>query len=179
MIIEVFTHPNFAATAQFVVGNLCGHISPQANLQKKRTRPPQQAKLGILFTRNPPAFPDKPCLRLELRSDQRHLRFIVSLSTAEKKRLRQIGHHLNPVVLLGGNGLTEAVIAEIDARLEDHELIKVRVGGEDRAARLAAIEEIANATKSEVAQIIGKLALLYRAARKPDPKLSNLLRVTG
>jgi RNA-binding protein len=103
----------------------------------------------------------------------------VSLSTAEKKRLRQIGHHLNPVVLLGGNGLTEAVIAEIDARLEDHELIKVRVGGEDRAARLAAIEEIANATKSEVAQIIGKLALLYRAARKPDPKLSNLLRVTG
>jgi len=101
----------------------------------------------------------------------------VSLSTAEKKRLRQIGHHLNPVVLLGGNGLTESVIAEIDARLEDHELIKVRVGGEDRTARLAAIAEIATATNSEVAQIIGKLALLYRAARKPDPKLSNLLRV--
>ncbi|MEK6788685.1 MAG: ribosome assembly RNA-binding protein YhbY [Pseudomonadota bacterium] len=101
---------------------------------------------------------------------------MVSLSTAEKKRLRQIGHHLNPVVLLGGNGLTESVIAEIDARLEDHELIKVRVGGEDRAARLAAIDEIAQATKAEVAQIIGKLVLLYRAARKPDPKLSNLLR---
>jgi len=100
----------------------------------------------------------------------------VSLSTAEKKRLRQIGHHLNPVVLLGGNGLTESVIAEIDARLEDHELIKVRVGGEDRAARLAAIDEIAKATQAEVAQIIGKLVLLYRAARKPDPKLSNLLR---
>lgn len=100
----------------------------------------------------------------------------MSLSTAEKKRLRQIGHHLNPVVLLGGNGLTESVIAEIDARLEDHELIKVRVGGEDREARLAAIGEIASATQSEVAQIIGKLVLLYRAARKPDPKLSNLLR---
>lgn len=100
----------------------------------------------------------------------------MSLSTAEKKRLRQIGHHLNPVVLLGGNGLTESVIAEIDARLEDHELIKVRVGGEDREARLAAITEIAKATQAEVAQIIGKLVLLYRAARKPDPKLSNLLR---
>ncbi len=100
----------------------------------------------------------------------------MSLSTAEKKRLRQIGHHLNPVVLLGGNGLTESVIAEIDARLEDHELIKVRVGGEDRTARLAAIDEIAKATQAEVAQIIGKLVLLYRAARKPDPKLSNLLR---
>ncbi|MES3041467.1 MAG: ribosome assembly RNA-binding protein YhbY [Pseudomonadota bacterium] len=101
---------------------------------------------------------------------------MVSLSTAEKKRLRQIGHHLNPVVLLGGNGLTESVIAEIDARLEDHELIKVRVSGEDREARLAAIAEIAKATQAEVAQIIGKLVLLYRAARKPDPKLSNLLR---
>ncbi len=100
----------------------------------------------------------------------------MSLSTAEKKRLRQIGHHLNPVVLLGGNGLTESVIAEIDARLEDHELIKVRVSGEDREARLAAIAEIAKATQAEVAQIIGKLVLLYRAARKPDPKLSNLLR---
>ena len=67
----------------------------------------------------------------------------MSLSTAEKKRLRQIGHHLNPLVQLGGNGLTEAVLAEIDARLEDHELIKVRVGGEDRAARTEIITEIA------------------------------------
>ncbi|MEL0028955.1 MAG: YhbY family RNA-binding protein, partial [Perlucidibaca sp.] len=54
---------------------------------------------------------------------QRHRGPTVSLSTAEKKRLRQIGHHLNPVVLLGASGLTEAVLAEIDARLEDHELI--------------------------------------------------------
>jgi len=173
----MLTHPDLAAATQLVVSNLCSHISPQAGLQKKRTRLRQQAKLGVLFTRNPPAFPDKPLSRQEYASGQRHLRFIVSLSTAEKKRLRQIGHHLNPVVLLGGNGLTESVIAEIDARLEDHELIKVRVGGEDRAARLAAIEEIAQATKAEVAQIIGKLVLLYRAARKPDPKLSNLLRV--
>lgn len=100
----------------------------------------------------------------------------MSLSTAEKKRLRQIGHHLNSVVLLGNNGLTEPVLAEIDARLEDHELIKVRVGGEDRAERLAAIEQIAKSTKAEVAQVIGKLVLLYRPAKKPDPKLSNLLR---
>ena len=103
----------------------------------------------------------------------------MSLSTAEKKRLRQIGHHLNPVVLLGDKGLTEAVLAEIDARLEDHELIKVRVGGDDREARQAAITAIAEGTQAEVAQTIGKLVLLYRAARKPDPKLSNLLRAPG
>jgi len=100
----------------------------------------------------------------------------VSLSTAEKKRLRQIGHHLNPLVQLGGNGLTDAVLAEIDARLEDHELIKVRVGGEDREERQATIEAIAEGTGAEIAQRIGKLVLLYRAARRPDPKLSNLLR---
>lgn len=100
----------------------------------------------------------------------------MSLSTAEKKRLRQIGHNLNPLVQLGGNGLTEAVLAEIDARLEDHELIKVRVGGEDRAARAEAITEIARATQSQIAQSIGKLVLLYRPAKRPDPKLSNLLR---
>ena len=100
----------------------------------------------------------------------------MSLSTAEKKRLRQIGHHLNPLVQLGGNGLTEAVLAEIDARLEDHELIKVRVGGEDRAVRTEIITEIANATQSQIAQSIGKLVLLYRASKRPAPKLSNLLR---
>lgn len=100
----------------------------------------------------------------------------MSLSTAEKKRLRQIGHHLNPVVQLGGNGLTEAVLQEIDARLEDHELIKVRIGGEDREERREAIQHIADTLQAEIAQSIGKLVLLYRPAKRPNPKLSNLLR---
>lgn len=100
----------------------------------------------------------------------------MSLSTAEKKRLRQIGHHLNPLVQLGGNGLTEAVLQEIDARLEDHELIKVRVGGDDREARQEAIQVIAESLHAEIAQTIGKLVLLYRPAKRPNPKLSNLLR---
>ncbi|MCC6374976.1 MAG: ribosome assembly RNA-binding protein YhbY [Moraxellaceae bacterium] len=100
----------------------------------------------------------------------------MSLSIAEKKRFRQIGHQLNPVVLLGGQGLTETVMAEIERALEDHELIKVRIGGEDREARRAAIAEIAQTTNSQAVQIIGKLVLLYRAAKKPNPKLSNILR---
>jgi len=101
---------------------------------------------------------------------------LMSLSIAEKKRFRQIGHQLNPVVLLGNHGLTEAVLNEIDRALEDHELIKVRIGGEDREARRAAIEEMASATKSVAVQIIGKIVLLYRAAKKPNPKLSNIIR---
>lgn len=100
----------------------------------------------------------------------------MSLSIAEKKRFRQIGHQLNPVVLLGNQGLTESVLVEIDRALEDHELIKVRIGGEDREARRAAIEEIATTTKSAAVQIIGKIVLLYRAAKKTNPKLSNIIR---
>jgi RNA-binding protein len=101
------------------------------------------------------------------------------LSITEKKRFRQIGHQLNPVVLLGGQGLSEAVLAEIERALEDHELIKVRVGGEDREARREVIDAIAAQTRSEAVQIIGKIVLLYRAAKKPHPKLSNLLRHTA
>lgn len=98
------------------------------------------------------------------------------LSAAEKKRFRRIGHELSPVILTGGQGLTEAVLAETDRALEDHELIKVRVTGEDREERAAAIEAIAKETKSEVVQVIGKMVLLYRPAKKPTVKLSNLLR---
>lgn len=98
------------------------------------------------------------------------------LSIAEKKRFRRIGHELSPVVLTGGSGITEGVLAETDRALEDHELIKVRVNGEDREERSAAIQMIAAETKSQIVQIIGKMVLLYRPARKPNPKLSNLLR---
>jgi RNA-binding protein len=98
------------------------------------------------------------------------------LSNAEKKHFRQIGHALSPVVLTGGQGLTEAILAETDRALEDHELIKVRVNGEDRDERAAAMDAIAQATRSQIVQVIGKIVLLYRPARNPSPKLSNLLR---
>ncbi|HQV40835.1 MAG: ribosome assembly RNA-binding protein YhbY [Moraxellaceae bacterium] len=100
----------------------------------------------------------------------------MSLSIAEKKRFRRIGHELSPVILTGGSGVTEGVLAETDRALEDHELIKVRVNGEDREERAAAIQMIAARTKSQIVQSIGKVVLLYRPARKPNAKLSNLLR---
>ncbi len=57
---------------------------------------------------------------------------MATLSIQERKRLRQIGHALNPVVMLGGSGLTENVVEEILRALNDHELIKVKVAGEDQ-----------------------------------------------
>lgn len=100
------------------------------------------------------------------------------LSTAEKKRFRRIGHELKPVVMTGGDGLTEGVVAEVQRALEDHELIKIRINGEDREVRAAEMAALATQCKAQVVQVIGKIVLLYRPARKANPKLSNLLRYT-
>jgi RNA-binding protein len=101
---------------------------------------------------------------------------MAALSIQERKRLRQIGHALNPVVMLGSQGLTENVIEETNRALNDHELIKIKVAGEDREARTAAINEIVEVTGAEIVQTIGKIALLYKKAAKQNPKLSNLVR---
>ncbi len=100
----------------------------------------------------------------------------MSLTIAQKKHFRRIGHELSPVVLTGGQGLTEGVLAEVERALEDHELIKVRVNGEDREERAAAMAAIAKQSRAQVVQVIGKIVLLYRPAKKPNAKLSNLLR---
>ena len=101
---------------------------------------------------------------------------MAALSIQERKRLRQIGHALNPVVMLGGQGLTENVVEETNRALNDHELIKVKIAGEDREARVAAMNEIAQVTGAEIVQTIGKIVLLYKKAAKQNPKLSNLVR---
>ncbi|WP_343595889.1 ribosome assembly RNA-binding protein YhbY [Acinetobacter sp.] len=101
---------------------------------------------------------------------------MANLSIQERKRLRQIGHVLNPVIMLGGQGLTENVVEETLRALNDHELIKVKIAGEDREERAEVIEALAEATQAQVVQKIGKIALLYKKAAKQNPKLSNLVR---
>ncbi|MGV6807640.1 MAG: YhbY family RNA-binding protein [bacterium] len=98
------------------------------------------------------------------------------LSADQKKHFRQIGHHLNPVVTIAGNGLSEAVLEELNRALRDHELIKIKLAVNDREAREAILLEACRQSDSIVVQKIGKVALLYRANPKPDPRLSNLLR---
>ncbi|MDO4222789.1 MAG: ribosome assembly RNA-binding protein YhbY [Acinetobacter sp.] len=98
------------------------------------------------------------------------------LSNVENKKLRAIGHALNPVVMLGVNGLSERVIEETLRALNDHELIKVKIAGEDRELRQQLIEELAQATQAEIVQKIGKVVLLYRKAEQQNAQLSNLVR---
>ncbi len=100
----------------------------------------------------------------------------MSLENKDKKRLRSIGHKLKPVVTIAGKGFSDATRLEIDRALEDHELIKVSIRVESREQRSAIAREICDHCGAELVQAIGSTVLLFRAAEKPNPKLSNLLR---
>jgi RNA-binding protein len=99
------------------------------------------------------------------------------VNAKQKKRLRAIGHGLKPVVTIAGNGLSESVLLELNRALDDHELIKVKVIG-DRQERADVVEALSTLDDTEVVQVIGGVALIYRAAREPDPALSNILRAS-
>ena len=87
----------------------------------------------------------------------------------QKRDLRQRGHALKPVVMIGNAGLSEAVIREIDRSLEHHELMKVRLGGADREAKKRLIASICESCHAELVQSIGHIALIYRKQAKPRP----------
>ncbi len=89
------------------------------------------------------------------------------LSPAELKALKAQAHHLNPVVMLGANGLAPSVLREIDIALTAHGLIKVKLGGENRADREALIDAICAGTGCQAVQAIGKVGVFYR--KKPEP----------
>ena len=78
--------------------------------------------------------------------------------------LRGLAHNLSPVVMLGNNGLTDNVIKEIELNLNVHELIKIQVAGDDRAARVAIYTEICEKTGAVAVHHIGKQLVIYRVS---------------
>lgn len=92
------------------------------------------------------------------------------LSPARRRELKARAHALDPVVLIGGSGLSARVLAEIDRSLKSHELIKVRVNGADRATREAMFEEICGQAGAQPVQHIGKILILFRE----EPESSDL-----
>jgi len=99
---------------------------------------------------------------------------MLELTPIERRELRAQAHHLHPVVSIAGNGLSASVLKEIDAALKSHELIKVRVYGDDREARTAYLAEICTQLGCVAIQSIGKLLVVYR----PNPEL-HVERPTG
>ncbi|WP_118879066.1 ribosome assembly RNA-binding protein YhbY [Haemophilus haemolyticus] len=91
---------------------------------------------------------------------------MTTLSTKQKQFLKGLAHHLNPVVMLGGNGLTEGVLAEIENALNHHELIKVKVSGADRETKQLIIDAIVRETKAAQVQTIGHILVLYRPSEE-------------
>ncbi|MDZ7662567.1 ribosome assembly RNA-binding protein YhbY [Thiohalophilus sp.] len=95
----------------------------------------------------------------------------MSLTSNQKKFLRQRAHHLKPVVIVGQHGLGENILAEVDIALAHHELIKVRVNAADREERQQLIEQISEHSQAEQVQLIGHVAVFYRPADEPKIQL--------
>jgi RNA-binding protein len=110
----------------------------------------------------------------------------IALTPAQRKEHRALAHHLEPVVMIGGDGLSAAVLREIDAALNAHGLIKVRVHGDDRAARETMFQQVADQLSAAPIQHIGKLLVLWRPQpekeraidddRMPGPKDVKVLK---
>lgn len=92
------------------------------------------------------------------------------LSASERRALRAAAHHLDPVVMIGDAGLSDAVVAEADRALTAHELVKIRVLGEDRAARHAMLERLCAELGCQPVQEIGKLLVVYRPRPPEEPR---------
>jgi len=110
----------------------------------------------------------------------------ILLTPAERKVHRALAHHLDPVVMIGNDGLTPAIVRETDQALKAHGLIKVRVLGDDRQAREAIYQELAETLNAAPIQHIGKLLVLWRPKpakareldedRMPGPKEVKVLK---
>lgn len=114
----------------------------------------------------------------------------IDLTPTERKAHRAEAHHLDPVVMIGGDGLTPAVQKETDAALNAHGLIKIRVLAGDRAEREAIYLQLADALNAAPIQHIGKLLVLWRPKpkkaraeedeeRKPGPKDVKVLKYSS
>jgi len=88
--------------------------------------------------------------------------------------LRKSCHHIKPIVTVGGAGLTENVISEIELALSHHELVKMKINTGDRDERKAIIDKIVNETGAVLVQTIGHTASFYREADKPVIKLPKI-----
>lgn len=94
---------------------------------------------------------------------------MLTLNPAQRRALKARAHHLQPVVIVGDAGLTPTVLREIDISLKSHELIKIRVSGDDRDARAAMIDAICTPLEAASVQHIGKILVIFRPRPADEP----------
>ena len=94
----------------------------------------------------------------------------VSLSTRQRAYMRGLGHHLQPVVMLGKDGISDGLLQALDTALDQHELVKVRLSENAPGERPELASSLAEQSAAALVQVLGRLVLLYR--RRPDPPRS-------
>ncbi len=92
------------------------------------------------------------------------------LTGKQNQYLRSLGHHLDALVQIGKQGVTESIVAAVNQALLDHELIKIRIHTEAPSERYETAENLAAELKAEVAQVVGRTILLYRP-HPSEPKM--------
>lgn len=100
--------------------------------------------------------------------------FLMTINKKQIQYLRGVAHPLKPVVLLGNNGLTEAVVAEIDYALNHHELIKVKIPTDDRDTKGLIVDAICRETQAIKVQVIGKTLIIYRQSDEKKIRIPKL-----
>lgn len=84
------------------------------------------------------------------------------LTKTQIKHLRNLAHHLKPIVSIGQNGVTENVLNELEIALNYHELVKIKLGTGDRDERQIIIDQLRNSSQADLIQTIGKTLTLFR-----------------
>ena len=97
--------------------------------------------------------------------------FFMNLSASQKRYLRGLAHGLSPVIHVGNKGVTPSLLKEFGNALDQHELVKVKLAGDDRDARKAQVDALAEQAGAEVVQRIGHMACYFRR-NKEEPKIA-------
>jgi len=89
----------------------------------------------------------------------------MQLTGKQKNYLRGLAHKINPIVSIGSNGLSKAVLNELESALEHHELLKIKLPADDKATKASLIATLCTETDSEPVQLIGRTAVVYRESK--------------
>lgn len=87
----------------------------------------------------------------------------MTLTGKQKNYLRGIAHNKNPIVTIGGKGLTDAVMNEVELALDQHELLKIKLPTNSKAEKVSLLAQITAQSNSEPVQLIGRVAVIFRA----------------
>lgn len=89
-----------------------------------------------------------------------------SLTINQKKFLRGIAHNLNPMIIIGAQGVTESLMAELEKTLAHHEILKIKIAAGEREDRKQVIDFVCAETKAQLVQSVGKVFVIFRAKKK-------------